>query len=82
MKQLVEWWNQMKTTTDEEERIRLGRMILEVNAENLWTIGTVGEGPLPILVNKDLRNIPETGLHGFDAIRLQPNHPETFFFKR
>ena len=42
----------------------------------------MGEGPLPILVNKDLRNIPETGLHGFDAIRLQPNHPETFFFKR
>ena len=82
MKQLVEWWNQMKTTTDLEERIRLGKLILEVNADNLWTIGTVGEGPLPILVNKDLRNIPETGLHGFDAIRLQPNHPETFFFKR
>ena len=79
MQQLLDWWDQMKRTTDDQERLDLGKKILSYQADNLLTIGTVGEVPIPVIVNKHLHNIPEVGIYGYDTIRMQPNHPETFF---
>ena len=48
---------------------------------DLYTIGVIGNVMKPILVSRDLGNVPTEGAHGYDAIRLTPNHPETFYFK-
>ncbi len=78
---LLRLWEKMKITMDKEERTRLGTEILRSQAENLWTIGTVGCIPQPIIVRNNLRNIPEEGVFGYDFLASYPYHPEQFFFK-
>ena len=78
----IELWERMISTLDEEERISLGKEILRSQAENLWTFGTVGVAPHPIVVNKNLRNVPETGLFGWDTLWMDAYSPEQFFFRQ
>lgn len=82
IKRIREAWEKMKMTMDEKERIRLAKEILRSNAENLWTIGTVGLAPHPVIVKNNLRNVPEKGLWGWDLRRFTSYAPETFFFKQ
>jgi len=82
IKRIRESWDKMKTTMDEKERIRLAKEILKSNAENLWTIGTVGLAPHPIIVKNNLRNVPEKAFWGWDLRRFTSYAPETFFFKQ
>lgn len=67
MKDLLTTWEQMKSTLDEDERTQLGKEILKQQAENLWTIGTVGMAPVPIIAATNLRNVPEEQLWGWDC---------------
>lgn len=67
MKDLLDKWERMTATLDEDERTRLGKEILKEQAENLWVIGTVGLAPVPILAAKNMRNIPEEQLWGWDC---------------
>ena len=78
VKQIREWWEQYATTGDLAERDRLIDNVLRTHAENAFVIGEVMK---PVLVNKNLFNVPTEGAHGYDAIRFQPNHPEQFFFR-
>jgi peptide/nickel transport system substrate-binding protein len=82
LKNLLKLWERMQTTLSDKERIRLGKEILKSNAENLWTIGTVGLAPQPIIAKNNLRNIPEKGLWGYDHLRTYPYFPAQFFFKK
>jgi peptide/nickel transport system substrate-binding protein len=81
VKDLINWYEEMITIADEDERNAVIDKILKSHAENLWTIGTLGMIPKPVLVDKNLGNVPKDGVHGYDTIRMQPNHPEQFFFK-
>jgi peptide/nickel transport system substrate-binding protein len=56
------------------------QIVLESNAENLWTIGTVGMAPHPLIVKNNLRNIAEEGLWTWDSLWTWPTYPETWFF--
>jgi peptide/nickel transport system substrate-binding protein len=78
---LLDTWEQMQATLDEEEQIRLGREILKYQAENLLTIGTVGEVPEPVIVGENLRNFPEMGYTGFDWLNTYPYHVEQVYFE-
>jgi peptide/nickel transport system substrate-binding protein len=81
-KRLLQLWEKMLTTTNEAQRISLGKEILRSQAKNLWTIGTVGLTPKPILVRENLRNIPEKGLYAWDFYYGVHYNPEQFFFKQ
>ena len=80
MKQL-ERWDAMKATVDPKEQVRLGQEILASQAENLWTIGTVGLPPTPVIVRSNLRNLPEQGMIAWDNFWGQSYYPEQRFFK-
>lgn len=82
IKELRGWWDQMMVEPDPERQIELGKLILQAQAENLWVIGTVGEAPHPVLVNQDLRNVPEFGLFVWDAMYIAAHDPEQLFFDR
>ena len=82
IKQLIDWWNEMRTCMDEQKRIELGKRILQSQAENLWTIGTVGLAPHPLIVSSKLRNVPRTGYWGWDCRYSMPYHPETWYLAR
>ena len=76
--QLIRWWDEMRTTMDESRRIELGKRILRSQAENLWTIGTVGLAPQPLVVSNKLRNVPKAGYWGWDNRWSLPYYPETW----
>jgi peptide/nickel transport system substrate-binding protein len=80
--QLLTWWKEMSTTMDEERRIELGKKILASHAENLWTIGTVGMAPHPLVVGNRLHNVPEHGYWGWDDRWSFPYHPETWYLSK
>jgi len=72
---------QMQNAVSKEEMIRLGKKLLRVAAENLWTIRIV-DNPVPVVVKNNLRNVPEenwTSWGVFDEVPLQPSQ---FFFKK
>ncbi len=81
-KNLIQLWERMQRTLSEKERIRLGKEILKSNAENLWTIGTVGLAPHPVIVRTNLRNVPEKAFFGWDTLWNYPYNPCQFFFKQ
>ena len=75
------WWDTVQFTLDEKERTRAVKEILASQAENLWTIGTVGSGPYPVLVKNNLRNVPESFESGWDHWGAGRLSPEQYFFK-
>jgi peptide/nickel transport system substrate-binding protein len=81
IRQLLDWWTEMITCMDEARRLELGKNILRAQAENLWTIGTVGLAPHPLVVKNTLRNVPPRGYWGWDNRWSFPYHPETWFLK-
>jgi peptide/nickel transport system substrate-binding protein len=81
IKQVYDNWQQLQSTLDEDEFIRLGKAILQSQAENLWTIGTIGEVPEPMIVGDNLKNYPEKGYTGYDWLGTYPYHAEQLFFE-
>lgn len=80
VRKLFEVTEKVLTTPDEEERVRLGKEILRLHAENLWIIGTVGFAPHPIVVDKDLHNVPEKGHWCWEVQWMTTRDPEQLFF--
>jgi len=66
IKALQDLFDEMQITTDEDERIHIGKEILRLNAENLYNIGNVGEVPIPVIVGTNFKNYPEEGFTSFD----------------
>ncbi len=82
IKELYSWWMEMITTFDEQKRIELGKKILRSNAENVWTIGTVGIAPHPLIVSNKLHNVPKSGYWGWDCRWSLPYYPETWYLEK
>ena len=79
IKELIGWWETLRRTTDEEERIAMGKKILRSQAENLWALGVIGLGPHPVVVSHKLRNVPLQGYWGWDSRWTWPYYPETWY---
>lgn len=63
-----------------DERLRIGKELIRLSTESLWSIGTIGEIPSPIVVSNRLRNVPATILN--EHILQTPTNarPQQFFF--
>ncbi|MFW5980711.1 MAG: ABC transporter substrate-binding protein, partial [Halanaerobiaceae bacterium] len=64
-----------------EERDRAGEKIVKAQAENLWTIGTVGLPPQPVIVSNDLKNVPKKGLWDWTLRYMRPFYPIQFYLE-
>ncbi len=82
VKKNMERWERAKDTMDDAERIRLGKEILASQAENLWTIGTVGYPAHVALVSNRLRNVPGTTVYPSEFSSTVLEYGETFFFEQ
>ena len=78
---VIKIWETALSTTDEKEGIRLGRELLKSQAENLWTIGTVGHLFEPVIVGDNLRNFPTEGYTGFDYLTSSHYRVEQVYFE-
>ncbi|NLS79812.1 MAG: ABC transporter substrate-binding protein [Chloroflexi bacterium] len=77
----VELYEQIKDTTDFEEQKRLFRQMLELNKENLWTIGICTSPPEVALVKNNCRNVPEEAVSDWPLCTPGNTAPDQFFFK-
>ena len=75
---LQRWAGEIRTTTDLARRIELGKNLLRANAENVWTIGTVGLAPQPVAVSRRLKNVIPNGIWGWDNRWTLSYHPPTW----
>ena len=53
-------------TTDPKERKTIWIEMLDIHAENQFAIGILSEAPQPVVVNKNLRNVPEEAIWAYD----------------
>lgn len=68
-----------------ERQIELAQELFRLWADNIWEIGTVGLTPMVqgvVVVNQDLRNVPETAGNDWPLRTPGNTRPETFFFDR
>jgi len=78
IKDLFTWLDMYAETGDAE----WCHNALESQAENVWTIGTVGLAPCPLIVRNNLRNVAETGYWTWDSYWSYPTFPEQWFFAK
>lgn len=77
IKQLANW----RKATSKAERVAAWQRILQINAENVFTIGTVNGTKQPIVTAPNLKNVPETGLFNyFPGAYFGIYMPDTFYF--
>ena len=62
MRRCLDLFAQVRRSVDEDEQIRLFKQIIEINRQNLWVIGTVGEIPPLYIVKDTFRNVPEVAV--------------------
>ena len=69
------------STPSEEERIKAGKELFRLQAENLWVIGTVAQTPTPFVYSKRLGNISIAEKKKYYSI-VVGEAAEQWFFKK
>jgi peptide/nickel transport system substrate-binding protein len=65
----------------EFERFAAWKRILEIHAEQVFTIGLVANVRQPVVVSTRLRNVPQTGIHNWDpGAFFGIYRPDSFWF--
>lgn len=79
-KAALELYDEFTVTTDAERQVEIGREIVRLSTENLWTIGTVGMVPNPVVVNNCFMNVGAE--HTADWIIMTPGtqDPAHYYF--
>ncbi|WP_350334192.1 ABC transporter substrate-binding protein [Coralliovum pocilloporae] len=63
---LVELYKEWKLATGDEMRMRIWHDILEIHAENTFSIGLVSLVRQPVVASNRLKNVPVEGIYGWD----------------
>jgi peptide/nickel transport system substrate-binding protein len=75
---LNEAWRQ---TSDKAELTRIWHRMLEIHADQIYTIGVVNGALQPVVVNNQLRNVPEKGFYNWHpGAYFGVYKPDTFWF--
>ncbi|WP_417517186.1 ABC transporter substrate-binding protein [Minwuia sp.] len=81
-KKLVELTNQWNQATDRAERERLWKEMLEINIDQVYSIGIVTAVPQPVVVRRGLRNVPEKGVYHWDpGAYFGIYRPDSFWYE-
>ncbi len=79
---LMELNAQWLTSSSTEERKTIWQLMLDIRADEAFTIGIVAGVPQPVVINKKLRNIPKKGIYNWDpGAHFGIYHPDTFWFE-
>jgi peptide/nickel transport system substrate-binding protein len=75
---LLEAWRDAKSKT---ERAGIWDEMLRIQADQVFTIGTVAGVPQPVVISKRLRNLPEKATYSWDpGAHFGMYKPDTFWF--
>jgi peptide/nickel transport system substrate-binding protein len=63
--ELMQLWDDWRSAESRAERRLIWERILEINADQVYTIGLVAQIPQPIVVSKELENVPVEGVYNW-----------------
>jgi peptide/nickel transport system substrate-binding protein len=71
-----------EATTDADRRA-IWKEMLEIHADQMFTIGLISGALQPVVVNNQLRNVPESGVYNWDpGAHFGLYHPDTFWYDK
>ena len=78
--QAMALYDEYRVTADQERQVEIGKELVGLSTQNLWTIGLVGLVPGPVVVKNNFHNVPEH--HTADWIIMTPGtlDPAHFYF--
>lgn len=80
---LVRLYEEWRVSSTRDQRRAIWHEMLAINADQLFTIGVINSTLQPIVVSRDLRNVPEVGLYSFEPGAFIGRYmPDTFWFDR
>jgi peptide/nickel transport system substrate-binding protein len=80
--QLVELYRRWLVSTDRAERARIWGEMLEINAQEVFTIGILGNALQPVVVANGLRGVPEKAVYAWDpGGHFGYLSPDTFYWE-
>ena len=72
---------QWLTATSSKQRAAIWQRMLEIHADQVYSIGIVAAVPQPVVVNKRLRNLPVKGVYNWEpGAHFGLYRPDTFWF--
>ncbi|MEC9347303.1 MAG: ABC transporter substrate-binding protein [Pseudomonadota bacterium] len=79
---LVELLKQWNLTTDIAEKRRIWLEMLEIHADQVFSIGVVTSVPQPVVVRQGMRNVPDDGIYHWDpGAYFGLYHPDSFWYE-
>lgn len=78
MLQCIDLYRKVERAVDESEQIRLFKQIIELNRQNLWVLGTIGEIPQIFIVKNSFRNVPEVAVAAWPLRTPGATAPECY----
>lgn len=80
-KELADLNRQWRSAESREERKRIWQRMLEIHAEQQFTIGTVAGVQQPVVVANTLKNVPKDGVYNWEpGSHFGIYRPDTFWF--
>ncbi len=81
-RELLDLYRAWRVAPLRDERKRLWRRILEINADQVFSIGILAGVPQPVVVHGGLRNVPEKGVYNWNpGAHFGLYHPDGFWFE-
>lgn len=77
----MEYYRRVCATADLEEQVRLFKPILDIAAEQVWTINVCSTPPVLAVVNNKLRNVPDTAVYSWSFLSPGNAYPEAWYLK-
>lgn len=82
VRRLLELYETWRVSKSSEERAAIWHEMLQINANQVFTIGTVNGARQPVVVARGLVNVPEDGVWAFDPGGYFGRYlPDTFWFR-
>jgi peptide/nickel transport system substrate-binding protein len=81
-RRLAELYDEWLRSHDRSERARIWGEMLDINAEEVFSIGIVGGTLQPVVVKNGLRGVPERGVFSWDpGAHFGLYSPDTFYWE-
>jgi peptide/nickel transport system substrate-binding protein len=80
-RELVELMDQWSHAETHQQREQVWHRMLEINREQMFTIGIVNHVPHPVVVSQFLNNVPDSGFYDISpGAYFGIYKPDTFWF--
>ena len=79
--ELLDLYDAWRLATTVEEQRQIWHRMLEINADQVFSIGIIAGVPQPVAVRNDLRNVPQEAIYNWDpGAQLGIYRPDTFWY--